>query len=419
MAKALNGEIISVDSRQIYKELDIGSAKPALEEREGIVHHLIDVVNVTDEYTAADFCDAASYIIDDIIRRGKFPILAGGTGLYFRILLQDFDLPRVAPDKKLREELEQKTSIELYDMLLSLDYDAAQKIHFNNKVKIIRALEVCKTLGIPMSRAQKKKESKYQTLWVGLNSQNRDFLYNRINNRVEIMFEKGLIKEAENLFKRITNIFRFQLFSIGNDLFDVSVYDKSHITKSTYVVISKTDGKHHFSVSGVRRQIELSKFLETDCRGFENLIQQLTISKLTNFQKRVLLAVDFLGLATRNIGQPSGFVHAITAIETLLSMGKMGISQNIADNYAFIMGTDLENRKTLKQDTKKLYRIRSELAHGEKSIISVEDCKDAISHAYALILKFLFDDKLRHIQNNEQFVEYIENIKFADKREEI
>lgn len=225
--------------------------------------------------------------------------------------------------------------------------------------------------------------------------------------------------EAENLFKRITNIFRFQLFSIGNDLFDVSVYDKSHITKSTYVVISKTDGKHHFSVSGVRRQIELSKFLETDCRGFENLIQQLTISKLTNFQKRVLLAVDFLGLATRNIGQPSGFVHAITAIETLLSMGKMGISQNIADNYAFIMGTDLENRKTLKQDTKKLYRIRSELAHGEKSIISVEDCKDAISHAYALILKFLFDDKLRHIQNNEQFVEYIENIKFADKREEI
>ena len=172
-------------------------------------------------------------------------------------------------------------------------------------------------------------------------------------------------------------------------------------------------------MSGVRRQIELSKFLETDCRGFENLIQQLTISKLTNFQKRVLLAVDFLGLATRNIGQPSGFVHAITAIETLLSMGKMGISQNITDNYAFIMGTDLKNRKTLKQDTKKLYRIRSELAHGEKSIISVEDCKDAISHAYALILKFLFDDKLRHIQNNEQFVEYIENIKFADKREEI
>ena len=201
-AKALNGEIISVDSRQIYKELDIGSAKPSIKEREGIVHHLIDIVNVTDEYTAADFYDAASYIIDDIKRRGKMPILAGGTGLYFRILLQDFDLPRVAPDKKLREKLEQKTSTELYDMLCSLDYAAAQKIHFNNKVKIIRALEVCKTLGIPMSRARKKKESKYQTLWVGLNAQNRDFLYDRINNRVEIMFEKGLMKEAENLFNK-------------------------------------------------------------------------------------------------------------------------------------------------------------------------------------------------------------------------
>lgn len=224
--------------------------------------------------------------------------------------------------------------------------------------------------------------------------------------------------EAENLFKRITNIFRFQLFSVGNDLFDVSVYDKSHITKSIHVIISKTDGKQYFSVSGVRRQIELSKFLETDGRGFENLIQQLTVSELTNFQKRVLLAVDFLGLAMRNIGQPSGFVHAITAIEILLSMGKMGISQSVSDNYAFIMGADLESRKMLKKDTKKLYRIRSELAHGEKSIISVENCKDAIFHANALILKFLFDDKLSDIQSNEQFAEYIENIKFADKREE-
>ncbi len=202
IAKALDGEIISVDSRQIYKELDIGSAKPEVEEREGIPHHLLDVVDVTKEFTAADFCDSASIIINDIIERGKVPVLAGGTGLYFRILLQDFELPRVAPDKNLRKELEQKTSPELYNMLLKVDYDIAQKIHFNNKVKIIRALEVCKILGIPMSKAQKKKESKYHTLWFGLNSGNRDFLYDRINKRVEIMFEKGLIKEAENLFNK-------------------------------------------------------------------------------------------------------------------------------------------------------------------------------------------------------------------------
>lgn len=202
VAKVLNGEIISVDSRQIYKELDIGSAKPTLEEREGIPHYLMDIVDVNQEYTVADFCDDAKAKIKEIIEKGKTPILAGGTGLYFRVLLQDFDLPRVAPNKELREELEKLSSEELYNQLLELDYDIAQKIHFNNKVKIIRALEVCKTLGIPMSKAQKRKESEYDVLWFGLNAENRDFLYDRINKRVDIMLEQGLLKEAAGLFEK-------------------------------------------------------------------------------------------------------------------------------------------------------------------------------------------------------------------------
>lgn len=202
LAKKLNGEIISVDSRQIYKELDIGSAKPTIEEREGIPHYLMDVVDITQEYTVADFCDAARIKIKEILNKGKIPILAGGTGLYFRVLLQDFDLPRVAPNNELRAELEQKSSEELYKQLVELDPDIAEKIHFNNKVKIIRALEVCLTLGIPMSKAQKKKEAEYNTLWFGLNSENRDFIYERINQRVDIMFEQGLLKEAKNLFEK-------------------------------------------------------------------------------------------------------------------------------------------------------------------------------------------------------------------------
>lgn len=201
-AKALNGEIISVDSRQIYKELDIGSAKPTLEEREGIPHHLMDIIDVNQEYTVADFCDDAKVKIQEIIEKGKTPILAGGTGLYYRVLLQDFDLPRVAPNKEIRDELEQLSSEELYKQLVELDSEIAQKIHFNNKVKIIRALEVCKTLGIPMSKAQKKKESEYNVLWFGLNSENRDYLYNRINKRVDIMLEQGLLKEAVDLFEK-------------------------------------------------------------------------------------------------------------------------------------------------------------------------------------------------------------------------
>ncbi len=202
LAKEINGEIISVDSRQIYKELDIGSAKPSLEERQGIVHHLIDIIDVTEEYTVADFCDDAKKIIKEIVSKGKTPILAGGTGLYFRVLLQDYDLPRVAPNKELRDSLERKTSEELYKMLQSLDLELSKKIHFNNKVKIIRAIEVCMSLGIPMSEAMKKKESEYDTLWLGLNSENREFLYNRINKRVDCMFEQGLLKEAEHLFNK-------------------------------------------------------------------------------------------------------------------------------------------------------------------------------------------------------------------------
>ena len=202
IAKELNGEIISVDSRQIYKGLDIGSAKPFIDEREGIPHHLMDIIDLNQEYTVADFCDDAKQKIQEITEKGKLPIFAGGTGLYFRVLLQDFDLPRVAPNQELRDELEKFSSEELYNQLLEVDYEIAQKIHFNNKVKIIRALEVCKTLGIPMSKAQKKKDSEYDVLWIGLNSSDRDFLYERINKRVDIMLEQGLLKEVADLFKQ-------------------------------------------------------------------------------------------------------------------------------------------------------------------------------------------------------------------------
>lgn len=202
LAKEINGEIISVDSRQIYKGLDIGSAKPTIEERQGIVHHMMDIIDVTDTFTVADFCDEANKLIEDIISRGKVPILAGGTGLYFRTLLQDFDLPRVAPNEELREELNKKSCEELYNMLLEKDYDIAQKIHFNNKVKIVRALEVCITLGIPMSKAQKKKESPHDVLWIGLNTEDREFLYERINKRVDVMLSQGLEQEAKSLFEK-------------------------------------------------------------------------------------------------------------------------------------------------------------------------------------------------------------------------
>lgn len=206
LAKKFDGEIISADSRQIYKEFNIASAKPDETEKKGIVHHLIDVVDPNEEFTVANYADKAHAVILDIVQRGKVPIIAGGTGLYFRTLLQDFDLPRVEPDKALRaqlKELEQKEgALAIYKILEELDPDIGKKIHPNNSVKAIRAIEVCKALNIPMSQAQGRKEAPYEVNWFGLNAQNREYLYERINQRVEVMIEKGLIEEAKGLFEK-------------------------------------------------------------------------------------------------------------------------------------------------------------------------------------------------------------------------
>ena len=199
LAKILGTEVISADSRQIYKEFDIATAKPSKEEMQGIKHHMIDIVEPAEEFTVADFADKAARIIDTLLENGKIPIVAGGTGLYFRILLENYDMPRVAPDKKLREELhiieKEQGAQALHKMLYELDPVLAQNMHPNNTVKIIRALEVCKTLGIPMSQAQQKKEPEYEVKWFGLghlNGEDRKFLYDRADKRVEKMKRQAM-----------------------------------------------------------------------------------------------------------------------------------------------------------------------------------------------------------------------------------
>ena len=209
LAKIFDTEIISADSRQIYKEFDIATAKPSQEEMQGIKHHMIDIVEPDEEFTVADFADKSSKIMYELFEQGKIPVVAGGTGLYFRILLENYDMPRVAPDKKLREQLhklEKEEGVQaLYDLLKKYDPVLAQNMHPNNTVKIIRALEVCKTLGIPMSQAQKKKEPEYDVRWIGLghlNGYDRQFLYDRADKRVDAMLEQGLQHEAKKLYEK-------------------------------------------------------------------------------------------------------------------------------------------------------------------------------------------------------------------------
>lgn len=204
-----NGEIISADSRLVYKGFDIGTAKPTLKERQNVEHYLIDIVEPEVDYSVANFFDDAKIAIQKIRQKGKTPIVVGGTGLYFRILLEDFNPPKVAPDYELRKRLEILDSQELHEMLEKLDPVSAQKIHFNNKVKIIRAIEVCQTLKKPHSQAAGKKELEFDVEWIGLNFKDRADLYERINQRVDQMVEKGLVEETKVLLEKHGRINNF------------------------------------------------------------------------------------------------------------------------------------------------------------------------------------------------------------------
>lgn len=209
LAHERNGEIISADSRLVYKGFDIASAKPTIEEREGIAHHLIDIVEPEVDYSVGDFYKDAKPIISDIISRGKTPIVAGGTGLYFRILLEDFDLPKMDPNLELRAELESMPVEELYQEVLSKDPITAEKVHINNKIRLVRVLEVMRTFNRPFSQVAGKKENEYDVEWVSPKVESREVLYERINLRVDKMLELGLIEETKTLLAKHGRIKNF------------------------------------------------------------------------------------------------------------------------------------------------------------------------------------------------------------------
>lgn len=209
LAEKIGGEIISADSRLVYKGFDIGTAKPTLDERRGIPHYMIDIAEPEVDYSAGLYVHEAKRIIEDIQSRGKVPIIAGGTGLYINILLMNYDLPKVEPDYELREVL--KLEEDLPAILAELDPETAQLIDKNDRKKLIRAIEIVKTTGKPIQR--RKNNPEYEIEWIGLNYP-RDVLYDRINRRVDLMFEAGLIDETKNLLQkhgRIPNL----LYTIG------------------------------------------------------------------------------------------------------------------------------------------------------------------------------------------------------------
>ncbi|MDN6005129.1 MAG: tRNA (adenosine(37)-N6)-dimethylallyltransferase MiaA, partial [Enterococcus sp.] len=191
LAKRFNGEIISGDSMQVYRGLDIGTAKVTLEEQAGVLHHLIDVRDIDQSYSAADFQQAAREVIQEITDRGKVPIVVGGTGLYIQSLLWDYKLGSEGErtDESLREKYEAIAEAEgneaLWKLLQAKDPLAAEKIHYNNRKKMIRALEVFELTGHSILEPKEQPKELYDSFLIGLNTE-RTHLYRRINERVDL-----------------------------------------------------------------------------------------------------------------------------------------------------------------------------------------------------------------------------------------
>jgi len=206
LAKKIDGEIISADSMQVYRGMDIGTAKPTIEERQGIPHHLIDVRNPDEEWTVSDFVKETKKLEREIVARGKTPIIVGGTGLYLRALLEGFVFPKKPEDKDLRGKLELETTPILYSRLSTVDSLASTKIHPNDKKRIVRALEVFELTGKKISELQENRQwtvdsRKLDHSIIGLNLAS-EALYPRINARVDTMIEKGLIDEVKGLLAK-------------------------------------------------------------------------------------------------------------------------------------------------------------------------------------------------------------------------
>lgn len=203
LAKHYGGEVVSADSMQIYRQMAVATAKPSQEEMEGIPHHMMDFLSPAETFSVSDYVKQAKAVIADITERGKMPILAGGTGLYIDSLLSNTAFAEEKSDPVLRETLCRQAEADggkaLYQELCRLDPEAAEKIHPHNLVRVLRAVELYRLTGKTMTehnRDSRKEPSPYDACILGLNYQNRGLLYDRINRRVDLMIEQGLVEEA-------------------------------------------------------------------------------------------------------------------------------------------------------------------------------------------------------------------------------
>lgn len=204
LAKYFNGEVISGDSMQIYKTMDIGTAKVTVAEMAGVKHHLINIKEPTESYSVKDFQDEVRLKIKEISSRGKLPIIVGGTGLYIKAALYDYEFGESQMDhQEYVNKYQDHTNEQLYDLLLKIDEASAKELHPNNRQRVLRAIAIYESTGVKKSEtlAKQNHELIYDARFIGLTLE-RDVLYERINQRVDLMMEQGLYQEIEKLMKK-------------------------------------------------------------------------------------------------------------------------------------------------------------------------------------------------------------------------
>ena len=227
LAKKLNGEVISADSRQVYTGMDIGTGKVTEKEMQGLPHHLLDVSPPKKIFTVADYKRMATKIIEEVLKRNKLPIICGGTGLYIQSIVDGLVLPEVPPNLKLRKHLKKISTEELFQELKKLDPRRARNIDSKNRVRLIRAIEITKVLGtVPKLKLEKNK--KYEFLQIGLNL-NKEELKSKIEKRLTKRIRAGMISEVKRL--RESNVSWQRLYDFGLEYRFVADYLQSKITK--------------------------------------------------------------------------------------------------------------------------------------------------------------------------------------------
>jgi tRNA dimethylallyltransferase len=214
----LGTEIIACDSRTVYKGMDIGTAKPSPEERAMVRHHLLDVIDPLQTYTTAQFKEHATPLVENLIENGRKPIVCGGTGFYFRNLLEGLQIPAVEPQAELRKDLnafaDQNGNVALHQRLQQLDAVSAERINANDRFRVVRALEVTMYSGKPFSQLTARIEPPFDVVWIGLYCEDREVLAKMIRYRIAQQIDQGLVSEVESLYKQYGRCHSF-LHTVG------------------------------------------------------------------------------------------------------------------------------------------------------------------------------------------------------------